>query len=405
MNGNDTQTHWFACKCFYRQKPMKRIIFFSVPAYGHLTAVRPVISKLVAEGNEVIWYCSAKYKDFVEDSGAMYKEYTLDFDSNCNLHDATDNIMNLLEYLLRFNREFFIAYNDIIESFNSDLILYDSMCSFAKNLAEKHGIPHVCFCTTLAYNFFTFVNSNLFFSSIKLIVRNFRTYIKLINDENRFRKRQGIRKLDMIDLFVNKGDITLVFSPKEFQPLAWTFSDNVKFVGTTIKDRVDPDNIDYDDYDAYISFGTIMTEQETLINEIKNSDFVKSRKVIINVGGLPKDSDYDNVNLVSRTNQISLLDHCRLFINHGGLNSVYESIYHGVVQVCIPQQEEQRMNAIIVQKKGLGFYMSFFDEMRLVNLEHEIPKCEKQISDFAKIIRKYDGTENAVKIINNMLDL
>ena len=73
--------------------------------------------------------------------------------------------------------------------------------------------------------------------------------------------------------------------------------------------------------------------------------------------------------------------------------------------MCIPQQEEQRMNAIIVQKKGLGFYMSFFDEMRLVNLEHEIPKCEKQISDFAKIIRKYDGTENAVKIINNMLDL
>lgn len=399
------QTCWFACKRFYGQEPMKRILFFSVPAYGHLTAVRPVISKLVAEGNEVIWYCSAKYKDFVVDSGAMYEEYTLDLDSNCDLHEATDNILNLLEHLLRFNREFFIEYNYKIESFNSDLILYDSMCSFAKNLAERHGIPHICFCTTLAYNFFTFVNSNLFFSSIKLIVRNFRNYIKLIKEENRFRKRQALKKIDLIDLFVNRGNQTLVFSPKEFQPFAWTFSSDVRFVGTTIKDRVDPDNIDYDDYDAYISFGTIMTEQETLINEIKNSDFVKSRKVIINVGGLPKDSDYDNVDLVSRTDQISLLDHCRLFINHGGLNSVYESIYHGVVQVCIPQQEEQRMNAIIVKKKGLGIYMPIFDEIRLINLEHEIPKYEKQISDFARIIRKYDGTENAVKIINNMLDL
>ncbi|MCQ2257688.1 MAG: hypothetical protein MJZ41_06800 [Bacteroidaceae bacterium] len=50
---------------------MKKILFFSTPTYGHLTAVHPVITHLVSEGNEVVWYCSSKYKDIVSMSGVM----------------------------------------------------------------------------------------------------------------------------------------------------------------------------------------------------------------------------------------------------------------------------------------------------------------------------------------------
>jgi len=381
---------------------MKRIVFFSVPAYGHLTAVHPVIAQLVREGNEVTWYCSAKYKGFVESSGARYEEYAIDFESVCNLREATGDLLSLLENLLRLNRQFFLRYEKE-DACQSDFILYDSMCSFAKNIAVKHSKPHVCLCTTLAYNSFTFTFSNLFFSSIGLVIRNAGHYLKMIREENRFRKANGISKLDVIDLFMNKGDRTLVFSPKEFQPLAWTFGKDVQFVGTTIKHRTNLDTTTYSDYDIYVSLGTVMTEQKPLLDEIQNSCLVKSRKTIINIGNLDMDRSCENVELVSHTNQMELLKHCRLFINHGGLNGVYESIERGVVQVCIPQQEEQRMNAIIVQNKGLGLYMSRFDEGRIMRLLQDLPEYQKRVSAFGEIIRKYDGTANAVNIINSML--
>ena len=56
---------------------MKKILFFSTPAYGHLTAVHPVITHQVKDGHEVVWYCSSKYKDIVSMSGARYEEYVV----------------------------------------------------------------------------------------------------------------------------------------------------------------------------------------------------------------------------------------------------------------------------------------------------------------------------------------
>lgn len=380
---------------------MKRIIFFSVPAYGHLTAVQPVIANLVKQGYDVTWFCSAKYKDYVLTSGAKFEEYEIDFESLCKLNEATDDIISLLEYLLKLNRQFYLIYSK--KNYQADLIIFDSMCSFAKNIAIKQNIPNVCFCTTLAYNIFTFVFSNLFISSLKLFIRNTKRFIKILREEHCFRKKQCIKALDLIDIFVNKGDKTIVFSPKEFQPFAWTFNRNVQFVGTTIKDRINLDKTTYEHYDVYISFGTIMTEQKYLLDKIQNSSWVKKHKTIINIGNLKLQRSCDNVELTNHTNQLELLKNCNIFINHGGINSIYESIERGIVQVCIPQQEEQRMNAIIVQQKKLGLYMQTFDEERIKKMEKNLPKYQKRISEFGNIIRKYDGTTNALNIIKSLL--
>lgn len=381
---------------------MKKILFFSTPAYGHLTAVHPVITHLVSEGNEVVWYCSPRYKDFVLKSGAHFEEYAGDFDEICNLREATADLYSLFCHLLQFNRRYFIDYDDKVESLGASMILYDSMCSFAKNIAVKHGIPHVCFCTTVAYNAFTFVFSNLFFSTLKLAAKHLQSGMTMVKEENDFRRRHGIKRLDLMDVFVNKGDHTLVFSPKEFQPMAGTFGSDIHFVGTTIGERVNLDETQYDDYDIYISLGTISTEQKDLLDELLNSPYIRSRKVIMNVGSLDMTPPASNIRLVSHTNQLELLKHCKLFINHGGLNSVYESIASGVVQVCIPQQEEQRMNAKRVQSKGVGVYMPVWDEEKIKILYQKDAQYNKRLSAFADIM-KQDGTCNAVKIINSIV--
>ena len=382
----------------------KKVVFFSTPAYGHLTPIYPVIKRLIEQGNTVDWYCSKKYKDFVESSGANFIEYVGNFDDLYNLSDITANFYNLFEYLLLLNRNCYLEYFEKISKQNVDLILYDSMCSFGKNIALKLKKKHICLCTTLAYNSFTFIFSNMFFSTIKLSMKYFKQGMQLIKDENKYRRQNGIHKLNMLDLFINRGDRTIVFSPKEFQPFASTFNKSFSFVGTTIKDRINLDKTKYENYDVYISLGSIFTENKDLLMKIINSDYLKDKKVIINIGNLSLLSKSKNIEFVKHTNQLELLKKSKLFINHGGLNSIFESIYHSVIQVCIPQQEEQKMNALIVKRLGLGICMSSYDNLKVSKIENKRKYYENKVKAFSKILKKYDGTKNAVHIINEVLE-
>ena len=151
---------------------------------------------------------------------------------------------------MNLNRECYLEYLKIIKKNKPDLIIYDSMCSFAKNISKKLKIKSVCFCTTMAYNSFTFTFSNMFLSTIKLMCKNIKPIIKLYKEEKKFRKDNDVIKFDAMDLFVNKGDITLVFTPKELQPFYRTFPKEFIFVGTTIKERIKNET----KYEKFIDF-------------------------------------------------------------------------------------------------------------------------------------------------------
>lgn len=379
---------------------MKKIVFFSTPAFGHINSVYPVISKLVKNNYQVDWYCSKKYKDFVEQTGANFIEYKVDFDKY-SLSDLTANFYNLYQGLLSLNRECYLEYLKVIKESKPDLIIYDSMCSFAKNISKKLKIKSVCFCTTMVYNYFTFIFSNMFFSTLKLMCKNIKSIIKLYKEEKKFRKENKVIKLNAMDLFINKGDITLVFTPKELQPFYKTFPKEFVFVGTTIKDRI-TNKTKYEKYDTYISLGSIFTENNELLNKIVNSELLKNKKSIMSVGNL-KITKSKNIEFVKSTDQLSLLPNADLFINHGGLNSVYESLYFGKFQICIPQQEEQRMNAIIVGKKKIGLYIKNFDCLNLNKLKKCKRNCIENINKYKNIIKSYDGTQIAFDNIERLI--
>ena len=381
-----------------------KIIFFSTPAYGHLVSSFPIIKKLIEDGYEIDWYCTNKYKKYIAESGANFIEYSVSFEEIDNLSYVTSNFYILLDNLIKINDKCYLEYIDKVKDEKADLIIYDSMCSFAKNIAKKLNIKSVCLCTTMAYNMWTFVFSNMFFSSIGLTFKYGTKILKLMKEEKKFRRENKIIKFNMIDIFVNRGDITIVFTPKEFQPFVKTFPKSFKFVGTTIKDRMNLDNTCYETYDIYISLGTIFTENQELLDKIVRSDLIKNRKTIINIGKLNMASNKENIELVSHTNQLELLKKCKLFINHGGINSVYEAVSNSVFQVCIPQQEEQKMNAKIISKKKIGIYMKKFDFNKLKNIDKIIKTREEKLTYYSKIINSYDATKSSVNEIKYLLE-
>ena len=379
----------------------KKIIFFSTPAFGHLNAEYPVILKLIEEGYSVDWYCSKKYKSLVEEIGANFKEYRIDFDTY-NLSDVTANFYNLFEDLLYLNRNAYLEYINEIKREKPDLILYDFMCSFAKNISKKLNIKSICLSGLMGYNFLTFLFSHMFISTLKLIFINFSSILKLYNEEKKFRLSNGLEKFSPMDLFVNKGDLTLVFSPKECQPFYKTFDKSFVFVGTTIKDRLKRSYKKYGKYDIYVSLGSIFTENSELLNNIVNNELLKGKHTIISVGNLQMDN-LPNIEFVKSTDQLALLPQLDLFINHGGLCSVYESIYFGIFQICIPQQEEHRLTAQMVEKRKIGIRVENINSLNIKKLEKFRNKNIHKLKKYQQIIKSYDGSQLALEKIEEIL--
>ena len=56
--------------------------------------------------------------------------------------------------------------------------------------------------------------------------------------------------------------------------------------------------------------------------------------------------------------QLEVLGRASAFVTHGGMNSVSESLYHGVPVVVIPQVGEQAIVGRRVEELGAGLYLA-----------------------------------------------
>ena len=379
-----------------------KIIFFSTPAYGHILSTLPIIKRLVELGYSVDCYTSPAFRELIDSCGANYVEYCIDFEQIV-LSNATSDFFELSKMLVAVNREAYYAYEPIVEKRPPQMIIYDSMCSFAKNIAGKLGIKSVCFVATFGFNLPVFLFSNMFVSSIPLYLKNRKSFRRLFRDEMQFRKKNKLPDFHVIDLFMNCGGRTIVFSPREFKPFAWTFPKNVIFAGTTIKERekMMRSGESYQEYEYYISMGSIFTDRIHMMEELLNDPYIQKGKSLL----VSKKEDVfigKNVAVRKWVNQLELLPHCQYFINQGGLGSAYESIYYGIPQICIPQQQEEGYVARRVKSKKLGLYMKEYDSEYIKAIRDFYGKS--RIKEFQKILREKDGTAVAVKVIEKYFE-
>lgn len=341
---------------------MGKIVFFSLPAHGHTNPTLPVVRELALRGHEVWYYSFREFRDQIQQAGARF--------IGCDefLPHATDKEIRKkagkdFSALIEMTIDTTLAMQEKVlgelSAFRPDCIVSDSMSVWGKLFAKKLSIPYICSTTTFAFNQHT----------SKLMKPGVKETISMIIGMGKIRRKikelqqAGYDVDSFMSLIENDNDTdTIVFTTREFQPLAGTFSDRYSFVGPSVSTKSEMSPIkEKTGTLVYVSLGTVLNRNvrfyKNCIRALAGSDC----EVVMSVG---ENTDYgqfgklpENFTVRNSVNQMAVLGQADVFITHSGMNSVSESLYQGVPMVLFPQHSEQKMAANRVAELGAGIIL------------------------------------------------
>ncbi len=139
---------------------MSKIVFFSIPAYGHTNPTIEVVRSLTQRGNIVRYYSFDIFREKIEAAGGQFVSCDAympptpkDFEKRVK-YDFSSLIGMVTHVTVGMEASVCAELQD----FRPDCIVSDSVCIWGKLFAKKMKIPMVCSTTT----FNKFSNSSTF---------------------------------------------------------------------------------------------------------------------------------------------------------------------------------------------------------------------------------------------------
>lgn len=264
-----------------------------------------------------------------------------------------------------------------------DLLLVDpnEMCGFV--IAHILGVPYAVFSTGLWYpaevgapaplSYVPEFNS-LLTDRMSLVQRIVNTAVYLVSrfgvqylvlpKYERIMRKHGVEpRVAMQDLvqgsrlWMLSTDLALEF-PRPTLP-------HVVYVGGILTKPASPLPQDYESWVndtaehgfVVVSFGAgVKYLSEDITHKLAGALGRLPQRVVWRFSGVPPSNLGNNTKLVDWMPQNDLLGHARTvaFLSHGGLNSIYEAMYHGVPVVGLPLFGDHYDTMTRVEAKGMG---------------------------------------------------
>jgi UDP:flavonoid glycosyltransferase YjiC (YdhE family) len=295
---------------------MASIAVVNVPVPGHVNPTLPVVRELVRRGHRVRYFTSEALAPALASAGAEPVGYGAAVGQD--VMRPPRSFSALARETVAVGRAVLPAVLDELRADEPDLVVYDSMCTWGREaVQDRRGL---CFTATVALH---------------------RSFVD-----------------DAPDEFMHRGEHpTAVFTSREFQPRAEFFDGDVAWVGYP---PAGPPG-DAQRPLAYAALGTLFNDRPEVFRAIAQAldgDVLMAvgRADLRAIGPLPP-----RVRAVPWVDdQAAVLRRARLFVSHGGMNSVSEALCAGTPLLVLPQTAEQRVNARRVEELGAG--RALFDE-------------------------------------------
>ena len=337
---------------------MAKIVFFCIPAQGHVNPTLAVVKELTNRGHQVWYYCYNALRERIEATGATFVPCD-EFDAELRLSPKeAARLGNDLALSTRVLTDTTMALDDTVcrhmEQIQPDCIVADSMAVWGKAVALKLGIPFVSSTTTFAFNQHS---AKLMKQSPMQLLSLLLSMPKINKCIKRFQAK-GYPINSVLDIIQNDDNThTIVYTSPEFQPCSETFSDKFVFVGPSIRPAESKFGKTREKL-IYISMGTVNNAMLPLykrcIDAFRDTDY----QVVMSVGQQIALEDFgvlpENVQIFPFVDQMAVLQKADAFISHCGMNSASEALYYGVPLVMLPQTNEQGAVAERTAQLGAG---------------------------------------------------
>ena len=197
--------------------------------------------------------------------------------------------------------------------------------------------------------------------------------------------------------------IGIVLMPHDFA-LSYPrpFTPNVKVIGPVLPEPAKklPDDLETfmttHKQVVVVSFGTTLSSHLPGFVEMIADAVGKLPYHVLwkQVGNLPKNLG-SNVKVVSWFPQNDVLGHpsTKVFVTHGGLNSVLESVYHAVPMVVLPLFGDQHVQALLVKMRELG-----------VSLDKKVVKSDEIAKSIIEVANNKKYKENVQHVSKLLRD-
>ncbi|WP_327364999.1 macrolide family glycosyltransferase [Streptomyces sp. NBC_01296] len=384
------------------------IAFFNFPAIGHVNPTLGVVEELVKRGHRVTCTVTDHFVPAIEAIGAEAVRYESVFgefyrspytdEANAGegmrcLNDAT----SLVEQAGPF-----------YEKNRPDVIVHDFMSWGARFYGGKHDIP-------LVRLFPSYGNNENFSIQEKFPLAEFTDpqVVEMIGELARLLPEFNL-PADPMAFFQYVEKLGLIFLPRDFHYDGDTFDDRFVFVGPCMGDRSFQGSWQpaSDRPVLLISLGTAATGWAEFFRTAVKAFGDSEWDVVMAVGDHIDAAELRplpaNFEVRRHVPQLEVLQQAKLFVTHGGMNSVMESLYHGVPMVVIPQMNEQKANALRVDELGLGRHLSK-DDTTVDSLREAVAAVAgdsavtTRVADMGAAMRQVNGPVLAADAIEKYL--
>ena len=322
---------------------------------------------LAERGEDVVYYATQPFAAAIEQAGARVAPYRAPALSN--LGPMTDRLEAMASFLTGTIAEVLAHDLDGFRAEHPDYIITDSVAPWGQWAGQILGVPVVTSIPTFAANRHVLAfaaSSGTRPKSARLALSKIRHVARAVRLRRQLRRRYRVHGTSIMGLMFGSSSLNIVHTSREFQPCAETFDDRFLFIGPSVEARIGSGAAAWAGPPGkslvYVSLGTLFNTDAEFYRRCRDAVGGGEVGVLMSIGRrVPVESLGPmpaNVVVTPWLPQLDVLARAAVFVSHGGMNSVSESLHYGVPLLVIPQMGEQELVGRRVEQLGAGLYLA-----------------------------------------------